>query len=1116
MIQAEQRDVDWGDRQPQVWHVPVPVPVRAAGPSGPMTVHAPRRIRASTIDALLRDWESRVSQHEHESDSGPVLDLEREIEHELDPAWIPVNEDTYTPALFAPLPDAWIDTLAEKAEDDASSYEISPHDMLLDRLTNDVAAPLIVSADNMIETDRGIELPIVRTSHEPLTMQKHAPVTSKASCAPPPKQSVRDLFDWRTVAPSQQGVALPGHVYTHMIGERWDSETWMAKRRKPSQTLLLRTAHQAARAAGRQRQHHEPHLYPGERTLLDSRSLTLAARTYQQHWRHVLAYEREHHESEVDEQRAQPIEELIAQGVALDGLMAFWQKERHFGRRLAVFKYPGSRRLPPHKFQSGTVIYVAPDAPDTPADWYLPKRARRFTGIAAAATPAAAPRSSSSSPSRTVRIPAEVLDVTSTQMRVRFSEAYERIDLSAFDSWRIDRGESNVVNERTEAALDALLYSPADVVRAMTPEKQYALAGTELRDVLTGIASRPSPMYTYDQNADGLFANDQRIRSWYERYARDDPIRMDGDPDLGLNASQLQAVAMMLKERVSLVQGPPGTGKTRTLVQTVSLLKRHFQVPHPILLAAHTNVAVDNLAEGCVKVGLRVVRAGSSTAMRASLEPVSFDAQFQQHANYRMLCAAEKNLREQQQYRDALQEQIALAKQDSAAGLRLKLRHVCQTVTKLTAKCHLVRNRMYADVLHHADVVCTTAVAAGSSQLATIDFPVVFLDESSMATEPIALIPLMKGCAQLGLVGDHKQLPPVLHSADARHAGLSMSLFERLMRRMTVGRRGKTAGNTISATAASPAVAQDMRPIPSIMLSEQFRMHPTLSSFPNRHFYDGALKDAPSTSARQPYNSVFAARNAHGEALPLTLLTHAPVPFSTGLLARGVSPHNQPQADMVLELVCDLLERNPSLSGTEIGIVTPYEAQVCLLRKMLAAAAAAVASPATPPASFPWLSEDAMDFLAGVSIARAHELAAIEVHTVDGFEGREKPVMIFSTVKASGGSVEGTAALYRARTEPSDETAARLEHVANVRGGYVGFLADARRMNVALTRAQRQLFVVGNLETLLCARLGEGGAENVECQDVHVIRQYARWLLAHGYVVDMQDVRDRQLDAQLR
>ena len=139
--------------------------------------------------------------------------------------------------------------------------------------------------------------------------------------------------------------------------------------------------------------------------------------------------------------------------------------------------------------------------------------------------------------------------------------------------------------------------------------------------MLTGIASRPSPMYTYDQNADGLFANDQRIRSWYERYARDDPIRMDGDPDLGLNPSQLQAVAMMLKERVSLVQGPPGTGKTRTLVQTVSLLKRHFQVPHPILLAAHTNVAVDNLAEGCVKVGLRVVRAGSSTAMRAASLP---------------------------------------------------------------------------------------------------------------------------------------------------------------------------------------------------------------------------------------------------------------------------------------------------------------------------------------------------------------------------------------------------------------------------------------------------------------------------------------------------------------
>jgi hypothetical protein len=46
---------------------------------------------------------------------------------------------------------------------------------------------------------------------------------------------------------------------------------------------------------------------------------------------------------------------------------------------------------------------------------------------------------------------------------------------------------------------------------------------------------------------------------------------------------------------------------------------------------------------------------------------------------------------------------------------------------------------------------------------------------------PEALIPIMKGCQRLVVVGEHKQLPPVIKSREAEEGGLSKSLFERLM-----------------------------------------------------------------------------------------------------------------------------------------------------------------------------------------------------------------------------------------------------------------------------------------------------------------------------------------------
>jgi superfamily I DNA and/or RNA helicase len=69
----------------------------------------------------------------------------------------------------------------------------------------------------------------------------------------------------------------------------------------------------------------------------------------------------------------------------------------------------------------------------------------------------------------------------------------------------------------------------------------------------------------------------------------------------------------------------------------------------------------------------------------------------------------------------------------------------------------------------------------------------------------------------------------------------------------------------------------------------------------------------------------------------------------------------------------------------------------------------------------------------------------IEVNTVDGFQGREKDIVIFSCVRTG-------------------------------HGGNIGFLSDERRLNVAITRAKGCLIIVGNSQLAAKDRKGHWSA----------------------------------------
>eukprot|EP00198_Chlamydomonas_reinhardtii_P000811 XP_001690146.1 predicted protein [Chlamydomonas reinhardtii] len=94
---------------------------------------------------------------------------------------------------------------------------------------------------------------------------------------------------------------------------------------------------------------------------------------------------------------------------------------------------------------------------------------------------------------------------------------------------------------------------------------------------------------------------------------------------------QVRALALAMRHRLVLLQGPPGTGKTTTIVQFIRFLKQELRYPHPILAAAQSNVAVDNLLEGLLGCGVGAVRTGQPVKVREALRDATLDARILAH-----------------------------------------------------------------------------------------------------------------------------------------------------------------------------------------------------------------------------------------------------------------------------------------------------------------------------------------------------------------------------------------------------------------------------------------------------------------------------------------------------
>lgn len=516
------------------------------------------------------------------------------------------------------------------------------------------------------------------------------------------------------------------------------------------------------------------------------------------------------------------------------------------------------------------------------------------------------------------------------------------------------------------------------IANMTTIEREYAaLESLQYYDLMDEILkAEPSPILRY---------GDEKVDKWQKNWA--------------LNRGQAMAVlGAQENDGFTLIQGPPGTGKTKTIVAMVGALlseqlgsqmtgtpvgvpmrpgastsANNQARPKKLLVCAPSNAAVDELVlrlkSGVKSISgkqshINVLRLGRSDAINAAVKDVTLD----ELVRSRLESDGTKDKAKAD--RDKLHDDASKVKEE-LAELRPKLeaargqdratydnlsrrfdemkRQQMQIGKQIDAnkdsgnsiarEMELRRRQIQQEVLNSAHVLCATLSGSGHEMFRNLDveFETVIIDEAAQCVELSALIPLKYGCCKCILVGDPKQLPPTVLSQSAARFGYDQSLFVRM---------------------------QQNHPKSVHLLDMQYRMHPQISAFPSKEFYEGQLKDGQDMLwlRQQPWHRS-------------TLL--GPYRFFDvqGVQERGhkgQSLVNTRELEVALQMYdrfskdyreCDLKQK--------IGIITPYKAQLFELRNRFRSR----------------YGEGITDI--------------IEFNTTDAFQGRECEIIIFSCVRAS-------------------------------------------------------------------------------------------------------------------
>ena len=429
----------------------------------------------------------------------------------------------------------------------------------------------------------------------------------------------------------------------------------------------------------------------------------------------------------------------------------------------------------------------------------------------------------------------------------------------------------------------------------------------------------------------------------------------EGEYVLPLNASQRRALRRFFArdghfDQLQMVQGPPGCGKTHFIVSLLAVLAAKKQ---RVLVCAPSNKAVCVVMElylrTCGEDAAPCVLTGAEDTLReaSSVDGGAMDYFIFERCNViassfrRSFVSGGDGIRESAKAARRALESIApsfckgvvaeglsaVAAMDDEASMRARGEEIAREIEKGSGRGE--RSDEFArEALNRASLVFCTLASAGQSIMSSLEQPdALVVDEAAQALEPEIAIPFLRYPRKALLVGDPAQLPATLISEIARRHGHATSLMERLM--------------SANAERAS-------------LLDTQYRMHPSIASWPAAQFYGGRLANADHVLTRNLPQGL-------SSSVPSYAFVDVASVESGGV---GKSKWNQREADVACALIRALKTKSPTLF---VVCITFYSAQVR-------------------------------------AIARALQRAGVRdvaVHSVDSFQGSEADVVVCSAVRSN-------------------------------------------------------------------------------------------------------------------